>query len=167
MIDTLFFLIFIIVVIASVVKRAMDAARRVTGSKTWAEMTSVERKVQRELEEYVRKRKPAAGKSAEGGGRSAEKSDAYPVPPPLAPAPAVIAPTPAVVTSAPAVVAFAPPVMPPPLVSPHSALRAPHLPKPRRRPVRLNARMMSRVAILSEIWRPPLALREGNPWDRT
>lgn len=157
--------IFVVAAVATAIARAIKAARAIAGSKTWTQMTTVERGIQRELEQYVRGRKPAVSVPPLPAAAPPPPPKAAP-PPPVYPKPAlgVAAVTPP--PTAPARVAVAPPVAAPKVVPPLPPRRGAGN-RPQRRPVRLNARVMGRVAILSEIWRPPLALRPGQPWDRS
>lgn len=43
---------------------------------------------------------------------------------------------------------------------------APTQSRRRRKRIRLNPGVMGKVAILSEIWRPPVAMRDKPPWER-
>lgn len=84
-----------------------------------------------------------------------------PVAPPAAPAPSAVKPAAPAPRPAAARARIAP-----------AAVRAPRgarvgiRPAPALRPLRINTRLMGRMAVLSEIWRPPLALRNDDEGHR-
>lgn len=176
-------LVIIFSVIGNIIKRFREAISR-GGAETWADMTPVERRVQQELERRLQRKR--------GGEEPPVAPEPLPTFPDASPAPQSPPPRPAperppVVVAEPAAprpVTPLRPVMreahpapaPRPAAQRHTAPRsAAQTPRrtapvtaaaPQRRPLRITAKTMARIAILSEVWRTPVALRRDEPWER-
>ena len=189
--DGIFFIIVLIIVIITavgrVIRRASEELAKVAERNAQGGMTPLERSIQRELQEKILRpgsaAAPTAAAEAIERALAARRTAPVPVPPVVVqvprpqtapvPAPAMYqAPKPAFAAAKPA---------PKPTMTARRQSVATGRPQPRslaadaggsgarkttRPRLRITPRTMARIAVLSEIWQPPLALRREQPWER-